>query len=556
MKDKIAEILANETKLELDLVNSPLEVPPEIDLGDFAFPCFALSKKLKKAPAAISADLEKSLKKKMPKGVSEVKATGPYLNFFLDKAILAQKVLDDVDDKKWGENKDGKGKKVCIDLSAPNIAKPFGVGHLRSTIIGDSISKIANANGYETIKINYLGDWGTQFGKLVLAYKKWGKDSELKKDPIGHLQKLYVKINKTDEFDDDARLEFKKLEDGNPNNLAIWKEFKDFSIVKFDEIYKLLNVEFDVISGESEYNDKMQDMVDLLKKKKLLKESEGALIVDLKKEKEGVVLIQKNDGTSLYATRDLAAAIDRYDKYKFDKLIYEVGNEQSLHFRQVFKVLEKLGLKWAKNCEHVSHGLYLDADGKKFSTRKGKTVYMSEILEETVEKASKNLRERSETLSGKELKKRALVIAIAAIKYGDLKTHRQNSIVFDIDRFLAFEGDTGPYLLYSYARASSILRKAESSAKLKINNIEKSEASLVKKIDSFPDVVKKAYESLSPNIIANYAYELCQTFNEFYHSCPVMGSDSEGFRLELVKAFRVALKKSLDLLGIETLEEM
>jgi arginyl-tRNA synthetase len=556
MKEKLAELLAKETKLKKEEILSLIEIPPEMHLGDFAFPCFTLSKKLKKAPVEIAKDLATAIGKSLPEGIKEAKAEGPYLNFFTDKTALAGKVLEESAGEDWGKNKTGKGKKICIDLSAPNIAKPFGIGHLRSTIIGDSISNIANANGYETIKINYLGDWGTQFGKMILAYKKWGKDEELKKDPIAHLQKLYVKISKTDEFDDDARLEFKKLEEGNLNNLAMWKEFKELSIKKFDETYKLLNVEFDVTSGESEYNNQMEEVIGLLKKKKLLKKSEGAKIVDLKKEKEGVVLIQKNDGTSLYATRDLAAAIDRYKTYKFDKLIYEVGSEQSLHFRQLFKVLTKLGFEWAKNCEHAAHGLYLDTDGKKFSTRRGKTIYLSDVLQETIEKAKKNIKERSEKLSEKELEKRARIIAVAAIKYGDLKSYRNNSVVFDIDRFLAFEGDTGPYLLYSYARASSIMRKAKSKAKLKIENLEGGEVALIKKINDFPSTVEKAYGHLAPNLVANYAYELAQTFNEFYHSCPVMGADNEALRLKIVESFRTTLKKSLELLGIETLEEM
>ncbi|MAG40126.1 arginine--tRNA ligase [Candidatus Pacearchaeota archaeon] len=555
MKEVLAEMLENETGLKKEDLLRLIEIPPEMKLGDFAFPCFTLSKKFKKNPAEIAKDLAGAVEKNLPEEITEAKAEGPYLNFFVDRVGLAEKVLVDSLEDGWGENTNGKGKKVVIDLSHPNIAKPFGIGHLRSTIIGDSISRIANANGYGTVKINYLGDWGTQFGKIILAYKKWGKDSELKKDAIGHLQKLYVKINKTDEFDDDARLEFKKLEEGNKNNLAMWKEFKDFSLEKFYTIYKLLNVEFDEVSGESLYNNKMQEVIDLLKKKRLLKKSEGALVVDLKKA-GGVVLIQKNDGTSLYATRDIAAAIDRYKKYKFDKLIYEVGSEQSLHFRQVFKVLEKLGFKWSTDCVHAAHGLYLDNDGKKFSTRKGKTVYLSDVLDETIEKSKKNLEERSEKISKKELEKRSRVIAVAAIKYGDLKSHRQNSIVFDIDRFLAFEGDTGPYLLYSYARAASILRKARSKAKLEVGKIDDCEFALIKKIESFPEIVKKSYSHFAPNLIANYAYELSQKFNEFYHDCPVMGSENERFRLEIVKSFRATLGKALGLLGIETLEKM
>ncbi len=554
MKD-VVKLISDELRVSLDEVANLLEVPPSLELGDFAFPCFSLAKKMKTNPMKIAEDLAEKFRKKLPKEVSNVDFKGAYVNFFVDKKSLAKDVLAKVKKKDFGDNDLGKRKTVCIDMSSPNIAKPFGIGHLRSTIIGNSIGKISEANGYKVVKINYLGDWGTQFGKIILAYKKWGDEKKLEEDAVLHLQELYVKVSSSDEFDDEARAEFKKLEEGDVGNLDIWKRFRKLSIEKFDDLYDVLGVSFDVVSGESKYNDKMEPVIDELKKKKLLKKDDGASIVDLKDEGLGVVLIQKSDGTSLYATRDLAAAINRKKEYNFDRMIYEVGGEQRLHFKQFFKVLEMMGYSWAKDCTHVAHGLYLASDGKKLSTRKGKTVYMKDILEEVTEKARENLSER-EKLSKKELDMRAHRVAMAAIFYGDLKNNRENNMVFDVDKFLSFEGDTGPYLLYSYARANSIIRKVKSKKAVRIVDLKDSEIRLLKKIDGLGDVVRRAYDGLAPNLIANYAFELSKMFNEFYHDCPVLGSIEEGFRLKLVDAFRVTLKKSLGLLGIETLEEM
>lgn len=340
-------------------------------------------------------------------------------------------------------------------------------------------------------------------------------------------------------------------------NLELWKRFRDWSLRDFGEIYKFLGVKFDVISGESLYNDKMEPIVKRLDKKGLLKESEGAWVVDLENDGLGVVLIKKNDGASLYATRDITAAIDRHEKYNFDRMVYDVGQEQKLHFKQIFRVLKLLGYDFADKCVHVAHGLYLGEDGKKFATRKGKTVMMKDVIRETYDIAKKKLLERGEKLSELDLDYRANAIALSAIIYGDLKNFRENDMVFDLDKFLEFEGNTGPYLLYSYARASSILRKVgKKKLKLEIFDLSKQEAALLTKLHNFPDVVKKAYESLAPNLIANYAFELSQIFNEFYHEHVVLGSKEEAFRLKLIEGFRNVLKSSLNLLGITELEEM
>ena len=554
MKNEIVKLVAKVTGLGVGDVENLIEVPPREEMGDFAFPCFGLAKSLKKNPVEIAGDLAKKFRKSLPKGISGVDSAGAYVNFFVDKKALAERVLSGGNRKLVIGNKG----KVVIDMSSPNIAKPFGIGHLRSTIIGNSIGKIAEANGYDVTKINYLGDWGTQFGKIIFGFRKWGSESELKKNPVEHLYELYVRANDK-EFEDEARDEFRKLESGNVENVKLWEKFRKLSLKEFDEIYDLLGVDFDVISGESEYNDKLDFVVAELKRKKLLKKDDGAMVVDLKKEGLSVALIQKSDGTSLYATRDIAAAIARKKKYKFDRMIYGVGQEQKLHFNQFFRILEKMGYAWAKDCVHVSHGLYLDKDGKKFATRKGKSVFMRDILGEVVERAKLRLSEvgsRKSEVGSRELEERARKIALAAIFYGDLKNSRENNVVFDVDRFFSFEGDTGPYLLYSYARASSIVRNVKSKKIVKILDLKDAEIRLLKKIDLFGEVVGKAYEGLAPNLVANYCYELAQMFNEFYHSCPVLGSEEEGFRLALVKKFGETLKKGLELLGIEVLEEM
>ena len=556
MKRVISLILQNaiqnsfNLKLTIQEIEEKIEIPPDSLMGDFAFPCFFLSSKLRKAPNEIALKIKNEIKN-IPKEISEIKVSGAYLNFFVDKKILAVNLIKKAlkEKEKYGNSNEGKGKTIVIDMSSPNIAKPFGIGHLRSTIIGNSISNIAKSQGYKTVKINYLGDWGTQFGKMIAGYKKIGNDKELKKDQAKNMLKWYIEGNKK-EYEEDARKWFKKLEDGDKEALKLWKMFKYLSMKDFEKTYKILGVKFDVISGESFYNNKMDKTIKELKSKKLLEQSEGALIVNLDKYNLGVCLIQKTDGATLYATRDLTAAIERYNKYKFSKMIYEVGQEQKLHFQQVFKVLELMNYKFSKECVHASHGLYLDEDGKKFATRKGKTIFMEDILNETIEIAKNKIQEKNPDLKNKD--EIAEKIAIAAIFYGDLKNQRTNDIVFNIEKFLDFEGNTGPYLQYSYARASSILRKAsKNTKKSKSEILNEKEIALIKKINDFPEAVKKSYEHLFPNLVANYSFELAQKFNEFYHSCPVIGSENEQFRLKLVEAFRITIKKSLYLLCIE-----
>lgn len=563
MKQLIASLIKgalkkDKIKLTEEEILKFIEIPPTQEMGDFAFPCFYFAKQMKMSPTEAALQIRKNIGN-VPDGFEDIQIKGPYINFFLDRKTLTKILIEEIikQGDNFGKNNSGAGKKIVIEFSSPNIAKPFGIGHLRSTIIGNSVSKISEFNGYQTVKVNYLGDWGTQFGKLIFAFKKWGDKKKLKQNPIKHLYELYVKVNKKI-YEEKARNEFLKLEQGNQENVALWEQFKKISFQEFEKIYSQLGITFDLYLGESMYNEKMKEVIQMLKDKKLLQKSEGAEIVDLEQYNLGVALIQKSDGATLYATRDLASAISRYENTKFDRMFYEVGQEQILHLKQVFKILELMGYPWAKECVHIYHGLYLDADGKKFATRKGKTIFMEDILKETISLASKEIKKREPKISKKELELRASKVANAAILYGDLKNNRTNNIVFDIKRFVSFEGDTGPYLLYSYARANSILAKVKSkNKKITILDLEEKEIALSKKLSDFQQVVQDAYKTLNPSLIANYSYQLSQTFNEFYHACPVIGSkEKESFRIALVDCFRQVLKNALYLLGIETLEKM
>lgn len=549
-KEEVLKILKKE-----NISEELLQTPPSPEMGDYALPCFTLAKEYKKAPQEIAKDLEKRLK--ATKNIEKIQAQGPYLNFFINKKELAKQTIQKVlkEKEKYGQQKLGKGKKILIDCSSPNIAKPFGIGHLRSTIIGNSLAEIHKKLGYKVIKINYLGDWGTQFGKLITGYKHFGNPKLLKKDPINHLLELYVKVNQDPSLEEESRKWFKKLEDGDKEALKLWKEFKEYSLKDFNEMYKIFHIHFEWISGESFYNTKMETVFKELQKKKLLEESEGAYIVNLEKYNLGVCLIKKSDGAALYATRDIAAAIDRYKKYKFEKMLYEVGSEQKLHFKQFFKVLELMGHTWAKDCIHVEHGLYLDKDGKKFATRKGKTVFMKDIVNETISLVKKTIEEKNPKLKNKE--EIARMVAVAAFFYGDLKSNRAHDMIFDLDKFIEFEGNTGPYIQYTHARAASILRKA-GKYKVQIQEGNTKEQELIRMIAAFPETIQEAQKQLSPHIIATYTFTLAQTFNDFYHSCPVLTEQEplRSSRLALVEASKITLANSLSLLGIQAPEEM
>ncbi|MBW6442788.1 arginine--tRNA ligase [Patescibacteria group bacterium] len=562
MKKEVVEVLKKAIQIlgfevgEEEIYKN-LEVPPNLELGDCAFPCFFLAERFKESPNRIAIQIREKIGNAPLTDFEGVETQGPYINFFINRKSFAKKVVWEIinQNKNYGKSNLGKNKKVVIEFSSPNIAKPFGIGHLRSTIIGNSISNILKFRGFKVIRINYLGDWGAQFGKIIFGYKKFGSEKKIMKTPIKHLLDLYVKSSKKI-YEKSTREEFRKLEKGDKKNLLIWKLFRNLSIEEFKKSYKELGIKFDFWEGESDYILKGKKVLENLKKKNLLKKSEGAYIVDLNKHNLGIALLEKSDETTLYATRDLAAAIARYKKHKFSKMIYEVGQEQVLYFKQLFKILELLGYDFSKNCVHTPHGHYLDTSGKKLATRKGKIFFVEDILKETVALAKKELLKRNPHLPEEQLERKSKKIAIAAIFYGDLKNNRTNSMIFDLEKFLSFEGNTGPYLLYSYARANSILQKAPPSKKFEVYDINLKESKLVKELSQFEEVVSRAAETLNPSVIANYAHQIAQTFNEFYHDSKVIGSKQEAFRLTLVQSFKQVLKNSLKLLEIETLEEM
>jgi arginyl-tRNA synthetase len=563
MKEVVIDILRKalnkiDVKLKKEQIEKILEIPPSQEMGDYAFPCFFLSEKLKQGPHEIALEIREKIKNFPETDFEDIQTSGGYINFFENRKDLARKAVWDIITKKekYGKQNIGKQKKIIIEFSSPNIGKPFGIGQLRSTIIGNSISNIYKFVGFKPIRINYLGDWGTQFGKLILGYEKFGSENKLHKNAIKHLLEIYVKINKNKKYEKEAREWFKKLEDKNKEAVILWRAFKELSMEEFEKIYKILDITFDNYSGEFEASKMTKEVLEKLNEKNLLKKSEGALIVDLNEFNLGVCIIQKSDGATTYATRDIATAINRYKKYKFNKMIYEVGQEQKLHFRQIFKVMELMGYKWTKDCIHVSHGLYLGNDRKKFATRKGKTIFMEDIINKTQTLAKKEIKKRTPKINKKELDKRSLIVAIAAIFYGDLKNNRVKDIIFDLERFVSFEGDTGPYIQYSYARATSILNKTENNKKFIIKNLHPKEIELVKKLLDFQNVISNSYKTLNPSLIANYSYQLSQIFNEFYHSCPVIGSEEESFRLALVESFRQVLKNASKLLGFNLLEKM
>ena len=544
-------------KISREDIIGKIEIPPNSEMGDYAFPCFSLASAMKENPAEIALEIRGEMGSKT--GIfRDVQTKGPYVNFFVNRKELTAGIISEIleEKEKFGSSQIGKGKTVLVEFSSPNIAKPFGIGHLRSTIIGNSLSQISEFCGFKTVRMNYLGDWGTQFGKLIAGYRHFGNGDKLKKNPIKHLLEVYVKINSSEEYEEESRDWFRKLEQGDKESLELWKKFRELSLEEFEKIYGELGIKFDVFSGESMYNGEMKEVLGNLKSKKLVKKDKGAEIVDLEKYGLGIALITKSDGSTLYMTRDLAAAISRKEKYNFDYMIYEVGQEQKLHFAQVFKILELMGYKWAGSCTHVEHGLYLGKDGKKFATRKGKTVFMEDIIRETKGLALEEIKKRNHGAEEPELDRRAMKVAIASIFYGDLKNNRKSDMVFDLKKFTSFEGDTGPYIQYSYARASSILRKAKKSPDSKPGSLNEKEIELIKKLGEFPEIVIKSYREFSPSYIANYAYRLSQLFNEFYHQHPVIGTKEEPFRLALVESFRQVIKNAFGLLGIDVLEEM
>lgn len=550
---KVIEGLDQETILNL------LEQPKSSDLGDIAFPAFSLAKIERKAPQAIAADIAEKID---ASHFEKVVATGPYVNFFLDKSKISDQVIKSVIEAgaDYGQQDEGHGGNITIDLSSPNIAKPFSVGHLRSTVIGDALSNIFRKMGYNTIKINHLGDWGKQFGLLMVAYKKWGSKEAVEANPIDELLKLYVRINAEIEndpaLDEEGRLWFKKLEDGDPEATELWQWFRDESLVEFNRIYKLLGVEFDSLNGEAFYNDKMDEAVQILEDKGLLKESKGASIVELDDVNLPPAMIKKSDGATLYITRDIATAIYRARTYNFVKNIYAVGQEQSNHFRQLKAVLKKMGFDWSDDMIHVDFGL-VTKNRQKLSTRKGNIILLEPTLQEAISRAKAQIEEKNPELENKEEVARA--VGVGAVKFYDLKTDRRNGYDFDLEAMVSFEGETGPYVQYAYARIQSILRKANftpsADATYSLNDPESWE--IIKLLQDFARVVKRAAENYDPSLIAKYAINLAQAFNKYYAHTRILDESPErDSRLALSYSTAVVLKEALRLLGVDAPEKM
>ncbi|UOY92801.1 arginine--tRNA ligase [Ectobacillus sp. JY-23] len=544
-------------ELSIKTIESLLEKPKHEQHGDLAFPCFELAKTMRKAPAQIAAALAENLHADI---FTKTEAVGPYVNFFLNRNIVSKDIIAIVLEEKeaYGSHTNGIGKTMVIDYSSPNIAKPFSMGHLRSTVIGNSLKQIGEKCGYQVVGINYIGDWGTQFGKLITAYHKWGEEDKVKQHPIKELFRLYVRfheeVKEHPELENEGRAWFKKLEDGDKEALKLWTWFRSESLQEFSRIYDLLGVKFDSFNGEAFYNDKMDKMAEFLEQKGLLTESEGAQVVMLEDEQMPPCLIRKSDGATLYATRDLAAAMYRQGMYKFDRALYVVGGEQSLHFQQIFSVLRKMGYKWVDGMTHVPFGLILK-DGKKMSTRKGRVILLEEVIAEAIALAKKNIEEKNPALANKD--EVARQVGVGAILFHDLKNERIHNIEFSLEQMLKFEGETGPYVQYTYARACSLLRKAPYEPQEASALTDDNSWSIVKLLEAFPTVVATAFARYEPSHIAKYVLDLAQAFNKYYGHVRILEEDAEkSARLALVYAVTVVLQEGLRLLGVDSPSEM
>lgn len=545
--------------LSSDEILNLLEKPKTAQHGDIAFPAFALAKHLRKAPQVIAGEIVEQLPQE---AFEKIEVVGPYINFFLKKDSVSEEILREILEKgaDYGNQMTGEGRNVPIDMSSPNIAKPISMGHLRSTVIGNALANIMAKIGYQPIKINHLGDWGTQFGKLIVAYKKWGSEEAVRENPIQELLNLYVRFHNEaetqPELEDEARQWFKKLEDDDAEALTLWAWFREESLKEFMHIYDMLDVHFDSFNGEAFYNDKMDAIIDELKEKHLLVESKGAMVVDLEKYGLNPALIQKSDGATLYITRDLAAAEYRHKTYDFAQSLYVVGNEQSMHFKQLKAVLEEMGHEWAKDIHHIPFGL-ITQGGKKLSTRKGKIVLLEEVLNEAIASAKEQIAAKNPDLENKD--EVAHQVGVGAVVFHDLKNDRLNNFDFNLEEVVRFEGETGPYVQYTHARACSILRKAnfeiDLDAALALNDADSWE--VIKLLQAFKEAVTKAAAQYEPSVIAKHAIQLAQAFNKYYAHVRILEDNEEKqARLSLVKAVTIVLSEDLRLLGLKAPENM
>lgn len=561
-REHVVKQLAEFVSLDPELIQ--IEIPKDEQHGDLAFPCFQLAKEFRKAPNMIAAELAEKVNANLLPIFEKAVPIGGYLNFFLSRSEVVKDILTKIGQagETYGDSPDGQGRRVAIDMSSVNIAKPFAIHHLRSTMIGNAIANIYKSQGYDVLKINHLGDWGTSFGKLIVGYRYWGHEYDLTDNAVRQLLALYVRFNQEaenkPELEEEARAAFKALEDGEEEAVTLWKRFIDISLAEFEKTYRLLNVEFDSYLGESFYNDKMEAVEDELREKGLLQKSEGAEIVDLSAYEMPPCLIRKSDGATLYATRDLAAALYRKRIMAADRLLYVVGAEQKLHFRQIFKVLELMGEAWAEtDCVHVPFGTMF-VDGQKLSSRKGQVVFLEDVLRKAIEVAASVIEEKNPDLPNKQ--EVAEAVGVGAIIFNDLKNNRVNDVNFVWDEALNFDGETGPYVQYTYARLSSLLRKGGYSSAGELTDVSAVggdvEWSLVKLLGRFPNAMERATEQYDPSVVAKYVIDVCQLFNRYYNTTRILEGDQAEItqKLTLVAATRTVIGKCLHLLGLRSME--
>jgi len=565
-KSEIAKAISKITNIDDKELASYIEIPPNSDLGDYAFPCFKLAKVLRKAPPVIAQEIKEKID--LDENIIErIEIVGGYLNIYINKETLVSNVLKEVakEKEKYGSSNTGKGRNVVIDYSAPNIAKPFHIGHLRSTVIGGALYKIYNFLGYNSVGINYLGDWGLQFGKVMAGYDMWKDEYDFTQSEIQAILKIYIRFNQEEkekpELTEMAREYFKRLEEGNKKEVETWQWIRKISLENYQKTYDLLNSKFDSYNGESYYNDKMDAVVDEIREKGLLKESEGAQVVNLDEYDMPPCIIITSAGTTIYATRDLASLKDRINKYDFDKAIYVVGNEQRLHFKQVFKVLELMGYpEYAAKCEHVPFGLVVDKDGEKIGSRKGNSVFLEDILKEAIQKVEKIIEEKNPNLDNKE--EVAKKVGVGAIIFNDLSNSRIKDEIFDWDMLLNFQGETGPYIQYIYVRTRSLLEKAgyvPEIEKVDFSKIQEKEAiETIKLLYRFNDVIENAAVKNEPSVIARYLIDVAQNFSSFYNEHKIITEDKavQDARLALTYCVGTVLKTGVTLLGMEMPNKM
>ena len=566
----VAGLIAGaDEKIDIETVLSGLATPPDRKMGDIAFPCFKLAKVMRKAPPLIADELLKKIEENtLPDVVDKVASVGGYLNFYLDRSAISKAAVDEISrlGEAYGRSDEGGGRTVLVEFSSPNIAKPFHIGHLVSTALGHSIARIYDFLGYNTVRINHLGDWGTQFGKLITAFRLWGDEETIMKDPINELLKIYVRFHEEAEKDpsleDDARANFRALENGDPEITKLWKLFVDASLKEFNRMYTLLGVNFDSFAGESFYTDKMPEVVDIMREKGILEESDGAMVVRYDDESMPPCIILKSDGTTIYATRDIAAALYRKRHYDFYKNVYVVGTPQTLHFKQVFGALKKMGFEWADDCVHVGFG-YVRFPDKAMSTRHGDVVLLEDVLNEAIAK-TKDIITQSST--SKDLDNADLVaekVGIGAVLYTFLKSSRERDIIFTWKDILDFEGESGPYVQYAYARGRSVLSKADELG-IDYENGDGSlltsdeEYALIRMLTKLQDTVREAGERFEPSIVTRYVTDLAQQFNKFYNTCSVMKAEDElrKARLKLTACTALCIKTALRLIGVDVVEKM